>query len=143
LQIIMVGQLNLGSLLRSPELRQLDQRVSIRYELKPLTREEMAAYIAHRIQVAGGLNAVSFTPKALHMVHQFTGGIPRLINLVCDRALLGAFSARVSRVTHDLVERAAETLDLRPIQKSRFAWLRRGVTVQSARRPQPTTLSYR
>ena len=55
LQIIMVGQLNLQGLLRSPELRQLDQRVSIRYELKPLTRDETAAYIAHRIQVAGGL----------------------------------------------------------------------------------------
>ena len=76
LQIIMVGQLNLQALLRSPELRQLDQRVSIRYELKPLTRDETAAYIAHRIQVAGGLSAVSFTPKALHAVHQFTGRHP-------------------------------------------------------------------
>jgi len=76
-------------------------------------------------------------------VHQFTGGIPRLINLVCDRALLGAFSARVSRVTHDLVERAAETLDLRPVQKSRFAWLRRSAAVRGTSRPQPTTLSYR
>jgi general secretion pathway protein A len=143
LQIIMVGQLNLQGLLRSPELRQLDQRVSIRYELKPLTRDEMAAYIAHRIQVAGGLSAVSFTPKALHAVHRFTGGIPRLINLVCDRALLGAFSARVSRVAHELVERAADTLELRPIEKSRFAWLRRGAAVQAGSRPQPTTLSYR
>jgi general secretion pathway protein A len=124
-------------------MRQLDQRVSIRYELKPLTRDEMAAYIAHRIQVAGGLSAVSFTPKALHAVHQFTGGIPRLINLVCDRALLGAFSARVNRVTHDLVERAAETLDLRPVQRPRFGWLRRGAQVQAASRPQPTSLLYR
>ena len=143
LQIIMVGQLNLQTLLRSPELRQLDQRVSIRYELKPLTRDEGAAYIAHRIQVAGGLSAVSFTPKALHAVHQFTGGIPRLINLVCDRALLGAFSARVNRVTHDLVERAAETLDLRPLQKPRFGWLRRGAAAQAAGRPQATSISYR
>jgi general secretion pathway protein A len=143
LQIIMVGQLNLQGLLRSPELRQLDQRVSIRYELKPLTRDETAAYIAHRIQVAGGPSAVSFTPKALHAVHQFTGGIPRLINLMCDRSLLGAFSARVNRVTHELVGRAAETLELRPVQKSRFAWLRRGAAVQADSRPQPTTLSYR
>ena len=86
---------------------------------------------------------MSFTPKALHAVHQFTGGIPRLINLVCDRSLLGAFSARVNRVTHDLVERAAETLDLRPIQRSRFGWLRRGAQVQAASRPQPTSLLYR
>ncbi len=143
LQIVMVGQLNLQGILRSPELRQLDQRVSIRYELKPLTRDEAAAYIAHRIQVAGGLSAVSFTPKALHVVHQFTGGIPRLINLVCDRALLGAFSARVNRVTHDLVERAAETLDLRPAERSRFGWLRRGARVQAASRPQPASILYR
>jgi general secretion pathway protein A len=84
---------------------------------------------------------VSFTPKALHAVHQFTGGIPRLINLVCDRALLGAFSARVNRVTHDLVERAAETLDIQPVQRPRFEWLRRGALVQAASRPHSTFLS--
>jgi general secretion pathway protein A len=117
--------------------------VSIRYELKPLTRDEMAAYIAHRIQVAGGPSAVSFTPKALHAVHQFTGGIPRLINLVCDRALLGAFSARVNRVSHDLVGRAAETLDLRPVERSRFGWLRRGAAARAAGRTEPTSLLYR
>jgi len=143
LQIIMVGQLNLQGLLRSPELRQLDQRVSIRYELKPLTHDETAAYIAHRIHVAGGLNAVSFTSKALHAVHEFAGGIPRLINLLCDRALLGAFSARANKVTPDLVARAAETLDLRLIQRRRFAWLWRGAGVLAPGRPQPTTISYR
>jgi len=126
LQIIMVGQLNLQSLLRSPELRQLDQRVSIRYQLNPLTRDETAFYVGHRIQVAGGSHAVSFTPRALQGVHQYTGGIPRLINLVCDRALLGAYSARVNKVTHDLIGRAAETLDLQPVTPARFSWLRRG-----------------
>ena len=143
LRIIMVGQLNLQPLLRSPELRQLDQRVSIRYELKPLTREEMEAYITHRLRVAGGSNAVSFTPKALHHVHQYTGGIPRLINLICDRALLGAFSARVNKVTHDLIERAAETLDLQPIARSRFAWLRRRTPPPPAPRAHSSSVSYR
>jgi len=143
LQIIMVGQLNLKPLLRSPELRQLDQRVSIRYELKPLTREEMAAYIMHRLRVAGSSNAVSFTPKALHHVHQYTGGIPRLINLICDRALLGAFSSRVNTVTHDLIERAAETLDLQPITRSRFAWLRRRTPPPAAPRAHSSSVSYR
>ncbi len=143
LQIIMVGQLNLQPLLRSPEMRQLDQRVSIRYELKPLTRDELAAYINHRIQVAGGSSAVTFTPKALQYVHQYTGGIPRLINLVADRALLGAYSARVSTVTHDLIERAADTLDLQPIRRSRFAWLRRGAPVAPAARPHSSSLSCR
>jgi general secretion pathway protein A len=125
LQIIMVGQLNLQPLLRSPELRQLDQRVSIRYELKPLTRDETTAYIAHRLQVAGGASSVAFTPKAVQTVHHYTGGIPRLINLVCDRSLLGAYSARSNKVTPDLVERAATTLDLQPVERSRFSWLHR------------------
>ena len=98
LQIIMVGQLNLQTLLRSPELRQLDQRVSIRYQLKPLTRDEMAAYIAHRLHDRRRLAApCPSRRRRCTYVHQFTGGIPRLINLVCDRSLLGAFSARVEQ----------------------------------------------
>jgi general secretion pathway protein A len=84
LQIILVGQINLQSLLRSPDLRQLDQRVSVRYQLKPLTADEAAGYVAHRLQVAGGSAAVSFTPKALQYVHRLSGGIPRLINLICE-----------------------------------------------------------
>jgi general secretion pathway protein A len=128
LQIILVGQLNLQPLLRSPDMRQLDQRVSIRYELKPLTREETAAYVAHRLQIAGECTSVSFTPKALQLVHHYTGGIPRLINLVCDRALLGAFSTRVNRVSPELVDRAAATLELRPAERLRLPWLRRRVT---------------
>jgi general secretion pathway protein A len=143
LQIIMVGQLNLHALLRSPELRQLDQRVSIRYQLKPLTRDEMAAYISHRLHVAGGSQAVAFTPKALQYVHQYTGGIPRLVNLVCDRALLGAFSARTNKVSHDLIERAAETLDLQPVERSRFAWLRRRAPLVASPRPNSSPVSYR
>jgi DNA transposition AAA+ family ATPase len=87
LQIILVGQLNLQTLLRSPELRQLDQRVSIRYELKPLDAETVAAYVAHRLTIAGGSASVAFTAKALALVHRISGGIPRLINLLCDRAL--------------------------------------------------------
>src|SRR5213594_3727255 len=65
LQIILVGQLNLQTLLRSPQLRQLDQRVSIRYELKPLDRDTVGAYVAHRLTIAGGSAAVTFTPKAI------------------------------------------------------------------------------
>jgi len=127
LQMILVGQMNLQPLLRSPELKQLDQRVSIRYQLKPLTREETAAYVGHRLHVAGGPNTVSFVPKALQLVYEYSGGIPRLINLICDRALLGAYSARSSKVTPELVERAADTLDLQPVERSRFAWLRRRI----------------
>jgi general secretion pathway protein A len=125
LQIILVGQLNLQKVLRSPELRQLDQRVSIRYELRPLTSDEVSEYVAHRLHVAGSSSGVGFTAKATNAVHQYSGGIPRLINLICDRSLLGAYSARSGRVTPELVERAAQTLDLQPAPRARFAWLRR------------------
>src|SRR5947199_109853 len=99
LQIILVGQLNLHDLLRSPDLRQLDQRVSIRYELAPLDRETVGAYIVHRLTIAGGGQSVSFATEAIDEVHRFSKGIPRLINLVCDRALLGGYSQRTSRIT--------------------------------------------
>ncbi len=124
LQIVLVGQLNLKDLLRSPELRQLDQRVSIRYELKPLTCEETSAYIAHRLTIAGG-GIVSFTPRALDLVHRYTNGIPRLINLVCDRALLGGYSARTSRITPDMVAAAAQGLDLAMPRRSVVGWMKR------------------
>ena len=113
LQIILVGQLNLMPLLRSPELRQLDQRISIRYQLKPLSADETTAYIAHRLAVANGSRTVTFLPKAVHRIYGYSGGIPRLINLLCDRSLLGAFSAQSARITPDLVDVAAEGLDLK------------------------------
>src|SRR6266852_4088953 len=84
LQIILVGQLNLLPLLRAPEMRQLDQRVSIRYQLDPLDQEGVASYIAHRLTIAGGTGAVRFSTKAVELIHRLSGGIPRLINLICD-----------------------------------------------------------
>ena len=94
LQIMLVGQLNLRTLLRSPELRQLDQRVSIRYQLKPLDARGRGAYVAHRLAVAGGAAAVDVHAGALTLVHRCPGGIPRLINMLCDRALLAGFSVQ-------------------------------------------------
>ena len=114
LQIILVGQLNLGTLLRSPELRQLDQRVSIRYQLEPLDPEAVAAYVAHRLTIAGGSASVAFTAQALAEVHRLSGGIPRLINLICDRALLAGYSIKTNRITPDMVVHAAKSLDLQP-----------------------------
>ncbi len=132
LQIVLVGQLNLKDLLRSPELRQLDQRVSIRYELKPLTREETFAYVAHRLTIAGGGSLVSFAPKALDLVYKFSTGIPRLINLVCDRALLGGYSARTNRITPEIVRSAASGLDLVRPRTSVFGWVKRRAAAFSA-----------
>jgi type II secretory pathway predicted ATPase ExeA len=132
LQIILVGQLNLQTLLRSPEMRQLDQRVSIRYELKPLDRETVAAYVAHRLTIAGGGASVSFTAKALQQVHRWSGGIPRLINLICDRALLAGFSIRANRITPEMVTHAAESLDVQMTPAAGFSWFRRKASLVAA-----------
>ena len=124
LQIILVGQSNLKDLLRRPELRQLDQRVAIRYDLKPLSPEETSAYVQHRLSVAGGGAAVTFTSKALARVHRHTDGIPRLITLLCDRALLAAYSAHATRVAPEFVHHAAESLELEGPRRTLRTWVR-------------------
>ena len=113
LQIILVGQLNLMGVLADAELRQLDQRISMRAALKPLTRDEVEAYIAHRLWVARGSTAVAFESDALDLVHRLTGGVPRIINLLCDRALMAGAAARVNRITSGLIEEAAGNLGLK------------------------------
>jgi general secretion pathway protein A len=129
LQIVLVGQLNLQTTLRLPEMRQLDQRVSIRYQLKALNRDECAAYIAHRLAIAGGSSSVSFASRSVDLVHRYTNGTPRLINLLCDRALLGGYSERKNRITPDLVERAAGNLDLALVRMPWATWLRSRVAM--------------
>ncbi len=129
LQIVLVGQLNLQPLLKAPQMRQLDQRVSIRYQLRPLNRDEVGAYVSHRLSVAGGQDAVTFQPRAIDTLHHRTKGLPRLVNLVCDRALLTAFSARTHRVTADMVQQAAESLELVDEGSPRHTWFRRRASV--------------
>ena len=88
LQVVLVGQLELRAKLKLPEMRQLDQRVSARCSLEPLNREGVAGYIAHRLGVAGGADdRVHFSPNAVDAVFRVSGGTPRVVNLVCDRAL--------------------------------------------------------
>lgn len=91
LQIILIGQPELQDLLRRPELRQVAQRIVARYHLGHLNAAETVAFVAHRLSVAGSL-APLFPRRVLGMIHRRTGGVPRLINLVCDRALLGTFT---------------------------------------------------
>ncbi len=112
LQIVIVGQLNLLDLLHRAELRQLDQRISIRCSLKALTREEVEAYVTHRLWVARGSTSVSLTPKAFDLVHAVSGGVPRMINLLCDRALMVACEAQSSRITEEQVVLAAARIGL-------------------------------
>jgi general secretion pathway protein A len=106
LQIILIGQPELRELLDRTELRQLAQRITGRYHLKPLSREETKGYVRHRLRVAGAIEEV-FTPAALREVHRLSQGIPRVINVACDRALLGAYTQDTRKITAPLVRRAA------------------------------------
>jgi general secretion pathway protein A len=106
LQIILIGQPELRELLDRTELRQLAQRITGRYHLEPLSREETRGYIRHRLRVAGAAGEI-FTPAALAEVHRLSTGIPRVINVTCDRALLGAYTQETRKVTAALVRLAA------------------------------------
>jgi len=112
LQIVIVGQLNLMDILHKTELRQLDQRISIRCSLKALTREEVEAYVTHRLWVARGSTSVTFTSKAFDLMHALSAGVPRVINLICDRSLMVACQRQVSRITEDHVVGAATHLSI-------------------------------
>src|SRR6267142_20397 len=93
LQIVLVGQLELRNLLEKPELRQLHQRISIKCELTPLSPEEVSHYIRHRLAIAGGGRAgIIFTPDGLKEIYNYSGGIPRVINLIADRSLLAGMA---------------------------------------------------
>lgn len=130
LQVVLVGQLSLADRLRAPNLRALEQRVTIRYRLRPLTAGETAFYVRHRLSVAAEEPAVTFTPKALQRIHRATGGNPRLINLLCDRALLAGFSAQEPIIEPGSVDRAASGLRLEPaggMADTLFGWMRRRV----------------
>jgi len=121
LQIILIGQPELRELLDKPELRQLAQRITGRYHLNPLSAEESAAYVKHRMRVAGA-TAEAFTPAALREVHRLASGVPRVINVICDRALLGAFTKEDHRVGGALVRQAASEVYGRPIPAPWLKW---------------------
>lgn len=106
LQIILVGQPELRDVLAQHELRPLAQRITGRYHLGSLTRDETAAYVRHRLRVAGAMREV-FTAGALRELHRLSGGVPRLVNVLGDRAMLGAFAADRHQVPVSLVRQAA------------------------------------
>lgn len=106
LQIVLIGQPELRELLARNDLRQLAQRITGRYHLEPLSRDETAQYIEHRLKVAGALSEV-FDAGARREAFRLSQGVPRLINVICDRALLGAYSAETRKVTRAMVRRAA------------------------------------
>jgi general secretion pathway protein A len=105
LQIILIGQPELLSVLKRPELRQLAQRITARYHLLPMSRSETSAYIRHRLLIAGRSDSV-FTPRAIRQVCRLSAGVPRVINIICDRALLGAYAYDKRDITAAVVRRA-------------------------------------
>ena len=107
LQIILIGQPELREVLARVELRQLAQRITGRYHLDPLSRAETGSYVMHRLKVAGSATGEVFSAAALREVHRLSNGIPRIINVICDRALLGAFTQEQHRIGPSLVRDAA------------------------------------
>jgi general secretion pathway protein A len=122
LQIILIGQPELRELLARTELRQLAQRITGRYHLDPLSAEETAAYVRHRLRVAGATREV-FSNWALREVSRLSGGVPRLINIICDRALLGAFTEDRHAVGASVVRRAAGEVFGKTIQPRWLPWV--------------------
>jgi len=114
LQIILIGQPELRALLDRNDLRQLAQRVTARYHLEPLGREDTAAYVRHRLRVAGATNDI-FTRAALAEIYRQSGGVPRVINIIGDRALLAAYTQDQHEVSPALVRRAASEVFDRPL----------------------------
>lgn len=111
LQIILVGQPELMKRLKGHELRQLNQRISTRSYLTPLTFIEIIRYINHRIVLAGGMNKVLFEPKSYKVISSASRGYPRLINIICDRALVAAYVADTAMITPDIVKQAIKDID--------------------------------
>ncbi|MDD5557113.1 MAG: AAA family ATPase [bacterium] len=114
LQIVLVGQPQLRKKLAAKDLTQLRQRIAIRFHLGPLAPGEAAAYIAHRLRVAGGDVRGLFEERAVDIIHDYSGGVPRLINMVCDKALLACFALGERAVTRRIVRASIREVEGEP-----------------------------
>ena len=111
LQILLVGQPELKTRLNLPELRQLKQRIGLRCQIPPLTLEEIRAYIRTRLRIAGARDLGLFTDSAVERISAYAGGIPRLVNIVCDHCLLFGYADQKRRIDHSIVNQAIEYLE--------------------------------
>jgi general secretion pathway protein A len=130
LQIVLLGQSEFNHMLQSPELRQLNQRIAIRHHLVPLTRTETESYIYQRLVLAGAQGSITFSKPALDKIYKFSKGIPRLINLICDRALLGGFVEQTYHIDKQIIKKAKKSLageDVRSSYLNVSAFLNRTV----------------
>ncbi len=155
LQIVLVGQPELEVKLSRHDLRQLNQRITVRYRLSPLNLEETEEYIHHRLVIAGPSSSVRFERSAVKAVHKLSKGVPRVINQLCDRALLAGYVAQQRRITSRMVKKGYRTIfPHTPFPVRMLRWV--GVTMlggmfiggmvyfglQSIRRPLPFTKKF-
>ncbi len=126
IQIIMVGQPELQDILNTPELRQLNQRITVRYHLYPLDYNEMVNYIYHRLKIAGSDGSIVFTEKSLKAIYKYSTGVPRIINVVCDNALLAAYVSESKKITLPLVKKSIGEIKgkkpLKDIESKFLSW---------------------
>jgi general secretion pathway protein A len=111
LQIVLMGQPELRDRLNSSRLRQLRQRITVRYHLKSLSRHEVSRYVRHRLKVSGSKGGPHFTAPALWRIYNYTRGVPRLVNAVCDKSLLAGFVQQSQRINYRTVGRALRELE--------------------------------
>lgn len=109
LQIILVGQPELNQKLNQYDLRQLQQRISVRYHIKPLAHQEVKKYIFHRLRIAGSTR-INFTDEAIEQITDFSCGTPRLINIICDHALLAGYVKETDVIDEKLIKQCIEEL---------------------------------
>jgi len=111
LQIILMGQPELRDIVDLPELKQLKQRIVLRFHLYPLTEKEAKDYIFHRLKVAGANGQLKFTKNALREIYSYSGGIPRVINIICDNALLLGFVRETKKISEDIISEVVADLE--------------------------------
>lgn len=116
LQIILIGQPELRDILSDPKLEQLAQRVIAHFHLGPLSEKETANYIIHRLAIAGLSESPPFSRRSVQQIYERTNGVPRRINLLCDRALLGAYTENKMKVNSDIVDKASGEMFAKPVQ---------------------------
>ncbi len=122
IQIILIGQPELANTLMMPALRQLNERITVRYDLKPLSPMEVREYIRHRLSVAQGPGSLNFTKGAFTLIYKFSEGIPRRINALCDRALLIAYTKNTSKIDRKIVKLAVHDIGVNYFQKTMSRW---------------------
>jgi len=117
LQVVLMGQPELNEILNCPQFRQLKQRISLRYHMQPLNKEETREYIKKRMRMAGTVDPDIFTPKAVKVIYKYSKGIPRLINIVCDNALLAGYAADQKVIGKSIVREVINHLEGVYLQK--------------------------